>query len=161
VINDRVDLAAAVGADAVQLGQRSLPVHEVRRLESRGLLGTATPPLRIGASVHSRDEARDARGADWLLVGTLYPTPSHRKRPGSGPQLVADVVRDSGVPVLGIGGVSVERVTDVIAQGAHGVAVLGGVWYAEHGPPDRAALRYVEALASAGAPGSRKENEPS
>lgn len=169
VINDRVDLAAAVGADAVQLGQRSLPVDEVRRLETRGLLPAASTSgepadraaaLRVGASVHSPDEARAARGADWLLVGTLYTTPSHRERAAAGPDLVARVTRDTDVPVLGIGGVSVERVAEVVARGAHGVAVLGGVWHSQHGPPARAALHYLEALGRARAP-EEEEKEPS
>ncbi|UCC26983.1 MAG: thiamine phosphate synthase [Gemmatimonadales bacterium] len=121
VVNDRVDVVACVGAHAVQLGQRSLPVEEARRL-----LGIDPA---IGVSVHSADEAVAARGADFLLVGTLFVTPSHPGRTGAGPDLLDQVgAAAPGTPRIGIGGITPERLSLLTEAGAHGFAVLRGVW---------------------------------
>jgi thiamine-phosphate diphosphorylase len=117
VVNDRLDVALAVGAVGVQLGERSLADADARKL--------ARAPFRIGVSAHGAD-ARVAE-ADWVLAGTLYETPSHRGRPAAGPELVEALAR-SGVPVVGVGGITPERVAAVRAAGAAGVAVIRGVW---------------------------------
>ena len=125
VVNDRVDVALATGARAVHLGRRSLPVVEARRI-----LGEEA---RIGVSCHTPDEAAGAsrEGADWIFAGTTYATPSHRGREGCGPEGVHRAsVAARGVPVLAIGGVTAERVSELVAAGAHGVAVVRGVWSA-------------------------------
>jgi len=125
VVNDRVDVALATGARVVHLAGRSLPAVEARRI-----LGE---DARIGVSCHTPDEAADAsrEGADWIFAGTTYPTPSHRGREGCGPEGVHRAsVAAGGVPVLAIGGVTAERVSEVVAAGAHGVAVVRAVWSA-------------------------------
>src|SRR5207249_4389843 len=70
IVNDRIDVALALGADGAQLGVRSLPVADARR---------AAPQMRLGASVHSVAEAVAAvgDGASWVVLGTIYPTRSH------------------------------------------------------------------------------------
>lgn len=137
VVNGRPDVALTAGAQAVQLGASALPVRE-----ARGLVGEATA---LGASVHGPGEARRAAagGANFLLVGTIFPSPSHPGRPGAGPARVA-ACRDAGAPVVAIGGVTPGRVAAVVGAGAHGVAVLSGVWSADR--PVEAASRYLDAL---------------
>jgi len=145
VVNDRVDVALAAEADGVQLGGRSLRVPDLPA-------GTRFP-LGVGVSVHGAEEARAAGAADWLLIGTLWPTPSHPDRPGSGIARIPSVLsarRD--IPGIGIGGVTPSRVEAVLRAGAHGVAVLSAIWDA----PDPAAAveRYLEALGTVSQTGS-------
>lgn len=134
VVNDRIDVAAAAGADGVQLGARSLAPEAARRV---------APGLRIGVSVHDVDAARRASGADWLVGGTIWPTPSHPDRPGGGPGHLAALVAAATVPVVAIGGVTPGRVAAARDAGAAGVAVLRGVWDA------RDPLRALDAYLSA------------
>lgn len=121
VVNDRVDVAAVVGADGVQLGRRSLSVAAAQRV---------APRLRVGVSVHGRAEVAEARGADWLVAGTIWPTPSHPGRDGGGRDHLAALVAAAAAPVVAIGGVTPERVAEVRAAGAAGIAVIRGVWEA-------------------------------
>jgi thiamine-phosphate pyrophosphorylase len=118
VVNDRLDVALALSADGAQLTQRSLPVAEARRV-ARG--------MPLGASVHSVAEAEGARGADWLLVGTVFPSATH---PG-GATIGVDGVRaiaETGIaPLVAIGGVEPSNVAAVRAAGAHGVAVISAI----------------------------------
>jgi len=120
LINDRVDVAWAVGAQGVQLGAQSMPVAAVRKL---------TAHLLIGASVHSAPEAATAaaEGADFLVAGTLWPTPSHPGRPGSGTDWLR-ALTDSGTPLIGIGGVTPERAHELRSRGIHGAAVVRAIW---------------------------------
>lgn len=138
LVNDRVDVALALGLDGVHLGQRSLP-----GAMARDILG---PEKLLGLSVHSEGEAQDAgEGLDYLMVGTLFDTPSHPgARPG-GLRRIHQVSAGTGRPLVGIGGITPQRVPRVLEAGAAGVAVRGGVWDA----PDPAAavgvfLREVE-----------------
>lgn len=124
VVNDRVDVALTAGAHAVQLGGASLPVTAARRV----LEGEAA----MGRSVHGVGEARRAArdGANHLVLGTIYPTPSHPERPGAGPGLVEEVA-GTGPPVIAIGGVNADRAPELREAGAHGVAVRRAVWEAD------------------------------
>jgi thiamine-phosphate pyrophosphorylase len=136
-INDRVDVALALRADGAQLGRRSLPVDAARRLLGRG--------CRIGWSAHdpSEVEARLADGADVVVLGNIYATASHPERAPLGSEAVRRAC-SSGRPIVAIGGISPERVREVIAAGAWGVAVLSGVWWVTD--PAAAANRYVRIL---------------
>lgn len=122
VVNDRVDLALAVGADGVHLGQEDLPVAAARRI-----LG---PDAVIGATCETAGEARAARdaGADYIGAGPVYVTPS---KPDAGEPYGPDVVRRvseaADLPVVGIGGIGPGRAAPVIAAGAAGVAVISAV----------------------------------
>lgn len=137
--HDRADLALVLGLDGVSLPERGLPPGV-----ARALLG---PDLWIGASVHSDAGAREAAegGVDFLVAGTVFATPSHPGRPGAGVERVEAVARAAGTSaVVAIGGVTPARVASVLRAGAHGVAVLRGVW-AE--PSVSGAVRaYLEAL---------------
>lgn len=126
LINDRVDLVMALGADGVHLRSSSLPVRAARRL-----LG---PDGLIGVSVHAADEVSDveAEGADFAVLGPIYETPSKLAygKP-IGVQPIEEAVRRSGLPVFVIGGITPERVGDVRRAGASGVAVIASILGAE------------------------------
>jgi thiamine-phosphate pyrophosphorylase len=122
IVNDRVDVALATGAAGVQRTHASLSVEELRLV--------ADKRVRVGASVHSLDEARAmaGQGADWLFFGPVYDTPS--KRAYGPPQglLALERVADAvDIPVVAIGGISPERVAEVRRAGAHGVAVISAI----------------------------------
>jgi thiamine-phosphate pyrophosphorylase len=121
LINDRADVALAVGAAGVHLTSADPPVTEVR-----ALLG---PNALIGVSTHHVDEARSAgrAGADFVTFGPVFDTPSKRGL-GSpvGPGALADAAR-TAVPVFALGGVDAARVPDLMATGCHGVAVISAV----------------------------------
>lgn len=142
VVNERVDVALTAGAQAVQLGGAALPPEAVRRVPG--------PDLPVGVSVHGPEEARRAveEGANHLVVGTIFESPSHPDRPGAGPQLVEACRRRVDVPLVAIGGMTPGRVGEVVDAGADGVATLGGVWDADR--PERRVQGFLEALASAG-----------
>ncbi|MFB6151736.1 MAG: thiamine phosphate synthase [Haloarculaceae archaeon] len=129
VVNDRVDLAQAVDADGVHLGDSDLPVPV-----ARDLLG---PDAVIGRSVSFVDDAVAAEraGADYLGVGAVYATGSKDDIDDDeyaiGTDRVADIVEAVDVPVVGIGGVTAENADDVVAAGAAGVAVISAITGAE------------------------------
>ena len=117
LVNDRLDVALAAGAGGVHLGGQSMPVSTVRQLAPR--------PFVIGASCHSLGEAMAAEsaGADYLLLGPVFETPSKLKY---GPPLGLDELRkvnaEVRVPVLALGGVTVQRVRPCLEAGAAGIA---------------------------------------
>ena len=138
VVNDRLDVALAVGAAGVHLGARSLPPAEARRLLGAGRL--------LGVSVHSASEAVEATesGADYLFVGTLFETLSHPEAVARGPEFLGLVASRIDLPLVGIGGVTPERAVTVLRSGGHGVAVIRGIWDAPS-PPD-AVKAYLDAV---------------
>jgi thiamine-phosphate diphosphorylase len=140
LVNDRVDVAMAVRADGVQLGVRSLAVRDVRMLLGAG--------ARIGYSAHGALEAEHAGldGADFVLLGTIYPSPSHAGMGSVGVEAIPGSAARAGVPIVAIGGITPGRVPYVVAAGAYGVAVLAGVWDAPD--PAAAAADYLAALES-------------
>ncbi len=151
VVNDRVDVAVAAGARAAQLTSRSMSPADARRAAA------ARPALAVGASVHAADEARRraAEGADWVVAGHVYETGSHPGAPGRGIALVREVAAAARVPTIAIGGVTPARVPLLRAAGAHGVAVIRGVWAASDA--ERAALDYLATYDADGASGHRDD----
>ena len=119
VVNDRLDVALACGADGVHLRADSVPPAAARSIAPRGFV--------VGRSVHGAEEAIGvAAEVDYLIAGTVWPSAS---KPADHPLLgtsgLAEVVRAVGVPVLAIGGVTLERIARVAASGAAGVAAIG------------------------------------
>jgi thiamine-phosphate pyrophosphorylase len=140
VVNDRVDVALAVGADGVQRTQTSLAVGDIRAVAGRR--------LRIGVSVHSLEDAVDAelKGADWVTYGPIYDTPSKRRYGApQGLERLATVARGLRIPVVAIGGITPERVKEVRQAGARGVAVISAILAADS--PADVTRRFREALA--------------
>ncbi len=120
IVNDRVDVALAIGADGVQLGARSLPAGRVREI--------APPGFLIGQSIHTVEEAGTAcaGGAiDFLIAGTVFRTAS---KPGEarllGAEGLAAVVRAASVPVFAIGGVDLDSIPQVARAHAAGFAAI-------------------------------------
>lgn len=126
-VSGRPDLAAAAGAQGVQLGAEDLSPADARR---------SFPEGWIGRSVHDAGEAAAAiaEGADFILVGNVYESASHPGRPGTGLGLVREAAA-LGRPVVAIGGIDAERAAEVRAAGAYGIAAIAALWDA----PDPAA----------------------
>jgi thiamine-phosphate pyrophosphorylase len=126
LINDRVDLALLAGADGVHVGDEDLPPEAAREL-----LG---PWRLIGATVRDAAGARAAKeaGADYVGVGPVFGTRTKQvPAPVLGLEGFAAVVRESPLPVVGIGGVGLANIAHVAAAGAHGAAVVSAALLAE------------------------------
>ena len=122
IVNDRLDLALAVEANGVHLGQEDLPAHLARPLLRPGML--------LGISTHSIEEARaaEAAGADYIGFGPVFPTGT---KTGTRPVVGLDGIRKAKVavqiPVMAIGGITLDQVSEVIGAGADGVAVISAI----------------------------------
>ena len=141
VMNDRVDLALALGADGVHLGQDDLPPRLARPLLRPGMI--------MGLSTHSVEQARRAQadGADYVAVGAMFPTQTKPDFELVGPALARAVRPEVRVPLVGIGGITPMNVGEVIRAGADGVAVISAVC----GAPDPAAAtrEFLRAISAA------------
>ena len=139
-VNDRLDVALAIGADGVHLGPDDPQVGDVRSAVPRDFI--------VGYSTDDPEEAAraEADGADYVGAGTVYPT-ENKADPGgviglSGLQRVVDAV---SIPVIGIGGITAERAAHVAGVGARGVAVIGAVMSTPH--PGEAVRGLLKAFA--------------
>jgi len=120
IVNDRLDVALATGAHGVHLREDSAPAMRVRAVAPRGFL--------VGRSVHSVSGAVTAAGAgglDYLIFGTVFPTSSKPGQAAAGAAVLAEAVAATALPVLAIGGVTLERVAEVAGSGASGLAAVG------------------------------------
>ncbi|GAB4417107.1 MAG: thiamine phosphate synthase [Thermodesulfovibrionales bacterium] len=125
-INDRVDVAAAVGADGVHLGKGSMPASAAKKV-SKGR-------LTVGVSTHSISEALEAEeeGADFITFGPIYQTPSKLKYGEPVGINALKIVRSRvSIPIMAIGGINIDRTREVMASGADGVAVISAILSAE------------------------------
>ncbi len=142
IVNDRVDLALAIGADGVHVGQDDMPA-----LLARGLIG---PQRVLGVSAGSVEEARraEAHGADYLGVGDVFGTPSKADAGAPiGTEVLARIAAGVAIPVVAIGGVTLANVAEAIGAGAAGVAVISAV--AGASDPTKAAARLLELVEGA------------
>ena len=107
------------------------------------------PALRIGSSVHSPPEARDAGlfGADWCVAGHVFISASHEGEAGRGVGFVRACADATEIPVIAIGGVTPARIADLVEAGARGVASISGIWGAPN--PGEAAARYLSGYVAA------------
>lgn len=123
LVNGHPDIARLLGAQGVQLTGNDLAPDDARRVFASGW---------IGCSVHGEEEAHTAArlGADFLMVGSIFPTASHSGHPAGGIQLVKQCAR-FGLPVIAIGGISATRVPELVAAGAYGVAAISALWDAD------------------------------
>ncbi|MEX0912788.1 MAG: thiamine phosphate synthase [Gemmatimonadota bacterium] len=139
LVNDRVDIALAVGADGCHLGDDDIPLEAARRI--------APPGFIIGRSVDTPDEARiaEAKGATYVGMGPVFPTGSKSN--------VGAVVGEAGItaaraqvriPIVAIGGIGAAEATGVARAGADGIAVISAVMHAPD--PGAATRRLLEAV---------------
>ncbi len=118
LVNDRLDVAVAAGAAGVHLPARGFPVDEVRR---------NYPELLIGASTHNLEELRRAAdgGADFAVFGPVFETPSKKAYgPPGGLEKLAEAARAVNIPVLALGGITLENAADCLRAGAAGLAAI-------------------------------------
>jgi len=141
VMNDRVDVALALGADGVHVGEDDMPVELARRMVG--------PASLVGASVRTPDEARRAvdEGASYVAVGAVFPSPSKPDAPVVGLEAVARVRAAVRVPVCAIGGISLENVAEVVTAGADLICVIAAIGQAPD--PRQAAADLLAAMAAA------------
>lgn len=141
MVNERVDVAAALPAAGVQLGEAALPVAAARRLLGNDAL--------IGRSVHSVEGALQAvaEGADFLVAGTMYASRSHPGEKPAGPELLRQIAAVADIPVIGIGGITADNVGAVMQAGAAGAAVITNILAAPD--PEQAAIRLKTAMRAA------------
>ena len=129
VVNDRLDVALAGGARGVQLTSRSMSSADAALALRRA--APRAPIPSIGASVHTPEEARVAAAEQppaWLVAGHVFATPSHPGLPERGTSFVRAICDAVDLPVIAIGGVRAADVPLLLADGAHGVAAIRGIW---------------------------------
>jgi len=122
IINDRLDVALACGADGVHLGQGDMRTDVARQI--------APPGFIIGVSVSTVDDALRAEqeGADYVALSPVFSTGTKPDAgPGHGLEVLREIRQSVSIPVIAIGGISRENIRDVIAAGADGVAVISAV----------------------------------
>ena len=141
IINDRADVALAAGAAGVHVGVDDLSPALLRRV--------APPGFIIGASVGSDDEVARAAGADYVGIGPVFATGSKADAGAAiGPARFGELARRCGLPAVAIGGITSERVPDVLSAGAAGVAVISALFGASD--PTIAARAIRDALDASG-----------
>jgi thiamine-phosphate pyrophosphorylase len=126
IINDRVDLAVAVDADGVHLGQQDLPIDIARRILGTGRI--------IGKSTTNPQEMENAiaEGADYIGVGPVYETPTKPGKAAAGFEYIRHAVKHSSVPWFAIGGIDTSNLNDVLTAGAERVAVVRAIMQADN-----------------------------
>jgi thiamine-phosphate pyrophosphorylase len=139
IVNDRADVATLAGAGGVHVGQDDLSVEQIRGIAGAGAI--------VGLSTHDPRQVDEglAGSASYIAVGPIYQTTTketgYRER---GPDLVRHAAR-RGKPVVGIGGITLDRVPELIAAGADGLAVISDLLAT--GDPEGRVRAYVRALA--------------
>lgn len=129
VVNDRVDIAMALAADGVHVGQEDLPPDTVRRL--------AGPRMLLGYSTHSVAQlaASEVRAADYVAIGPVFPTDSKEDPdPVVGLSTVRSARSMTGKPLVAIGGVTLANAREVLAAGAAAVSMISGIGLHNIGP---------------------------
>jgi thiamine-phosphate pyrophosphorylase len=127
LVNDRLDIGLASGADGFQLGAQSFPLAVARELVGEHFL--------LGASVHTLADAHAAvsEGADFLLAGAIFVSSSHPGAVGRGPGLLSEIKRAfPATPLIAIGGIAATNAREVMNAGADGIAVISAILDAEN-----------------------------
>jgi thiamine-phosphate pyrophosphorylase len=140
IINDRLDVALATDADGVHVGDDDLPAEVVRRLAPGRIVGVSC----YGDIEHARHAA--TIGADYVAFGAFYPSPTKPEAPVVPFGVLAEA-RQFGLPVVAIGGITLERVPELIQAGADGVSVVSAIQGADD--PEQAARALHDAVEQA------------
>jgi thiamine-phosphate pyrophosphorylase len=142
IINDRLDVALAVAADGVHLGQSDMPLETARKI--------AGPSMLIGISAESVQDAVEAEkgGADYLGVSPIYATPTKTDTvPPLGLEGLRKIRKRVEIPLVGIGGLNTSNAAEVIRNGADGIAVVSAIVAAED--PGTAAINLKQIIIEA------------
>jgi thiamine-phosphate pyrophosphorylase len=142
IINDRVDVALAVGADGVHLGQNDMPLAMAKTIVKDSML--------IGISTHTVAEAVEAErsGADYIGVGAMFATSTKTDTVDPiGPEGLGRIRKSVKIPIVGIGGINAKNAGSVIQQGADGIAVVSAIIAAND--PEIAAKELAEIVKQA------------
>jgi thiamine-phosphate diphosphorylase len=139
IINDRADLALAADADGLHVGQDDLPARQARALLPPGMI--------LGVSTHDPEQARRAvaDGADYVAVGSIFPTTTKAGFQLVGPELIRRVRPEVPVPLVGIGGITAENAPAVLGAGADAVAVISALCAASD--PEAATRAFLARIA--------------
>ena len=140
IVNDRLDVALAAGADGVHLGQDDLPVDAARRI---------APGLLIGASTHSLEEALAAQeaGASYVNIGPIFATQTKETATPLGPEMIDQIAPRLRIPWTTMGGIKASNIDQVVSRGARHPAVITAVTAA---PDPRAAARELRNIIKRG-----------
>jgi thiamine-phosphate pyrophosphorylase len=121
IVNDLVDVAATIGADGVHVGLSDLPVSAARAaLGAEAIVGATTPTVELAC--RAQDE-----GASYVAVGAIYPSPTKPDKAVVGLDRLASIAAAVNVPVCAIGGITADRLREVLAAGASLAAVISAV----------------------------------
>jgi thiamine-phosphate pyrophosphorylase len=144
IVNDRLDVAMAAGADGVHLGQHDIPVAAARQIAGELLV--------IGCSTNTVEEARAAidAGADYIGVGAMFETSSKRDTRPAGLERLREIRAAVSAPIVAIGGITMDNAAAVVAAGADMIAVIGAL--ANAGDPTSVASRLANLATSRSAP---------
>jgi thiamine-phosphate pyrophosphorylase len=128
IINDRLDIAMACGADGVHLGQEDLPIRTARQI--------LPSTMWIGISTHTLDQAKEAESheADYIGCGPTFPSQTKSFEQFAGPEFLRQVADSIRVPAFAIGGIQAATIDEVIATSIHGAAVGQAIWNADSIP---------------------------
>lgn len=141
IVNDRLDLAMALDADGVHLGQSDLPVAVARRLWPSGAL------FGVSAANLSEAAAAAADGADYIGFGAVYSTVTKPEAGESGLEELSRVVRGVTLPVLAIGGIGITEASEVMKRKCAGIAVISAIW--KHPDPKAATAALAASVIAA------------
>jgi thiamine-phosphate diphosphorylase len=139
IINDRIDIALAVNADGVHLGQNDMPLYMARKI--------CGPDMIIGISSESQDDAVEAemKGADYIAVSPVFSTPTKTDTVlPLGLSGITNIKKSVKIPVIGIGGINLSNAAAVIKSGADGIAVVSAIMAADD--PGKAARELRAAI---------------
>jgi len=120
IVNDHVDIALAAEADGVHLGQDDLPLREARKIMGRKI---------VGISTHSLEQAQSAEtgGADYIGFGPIFQTSTKDAGAPKGLDILKTIKQNISIPVVAIGGISIDSAADVMNAGADAVAVATAI----------------------------------
>ncbi len=137
IVNDHADIALAVNADGVHLGQDDLPLEFAKKIMEDKI---------IGISTHSLEEATKAAEseADYIGFGPMYHTTTKNAGAPKGPEMLQEIRKNVEVPIVAIGGIGLESLEDVFDAGADAVAVASAILMSDDVP--KAARAFVEAI---------------
>jgi len=139
IINDRIDVAVSIDADGLHLGQKDMPVDAARRIIGHEKI--------IGISISRLEEFEAIVDADYIGVGALFQTDTKKEAEPCGLDLVRRIRPRTGLPVIGIGGITLDRVAEVIRAGCDGIAVISGILGCED--VEHTAWQFAERVRSA------------